>query len=168
MHEIYRGQYLDAWPQAVFHDAPGFAGDHLELDGAVTLEQSGPDAWEKVFQQHHVTGMAQVNEVVFPHQPSRTLIVADLVFNIRNCPPWWTRLGLRLNGGCYSGLSPSDLFRLVIKDKTGYHASLETVLKWDFDRLNGGHGENVGARARDELAGAMRGCGLLDHGEHEA
>src|SRR5438067_2623191 len=46
-----------------------------------------------------IDGMPKLQETVFVHAPSRTLVATDLVFNVRAPAPWFTRTFMRFNGG---------------------------------------------------------------------
>src|SRR5579863_1840466 len=43
-----------------------------------------------------VGGMPRLDEIAFVHGPSRTLLLADLAFNLRAPQPWFTRNFMRL------------------------------------------------------------------------
>ena len=87
--------------------------------------------------------MPKINETVFVHKPSGTLIVADLVFNYTDYQlNTATSLTLRM-AGTYQKFSASRLFRMFIKDRGAMRASLDQVLTWNFDRILPGHGHAV-------------------------
>jgi hypothetical protein len=91
-----------------------------------------------------------VNEVVFFHRPSATLIASDLAFNIRSSSPPLTRLFFRL-GGTFGRLSPSLLERLLVRDRTAFRRSLERILEWPFERVVVAHGDVSEKGGREEL-----------------
>lgn len=82
-----------------------------------------------------------LQEIVFLHKPSRTLILCDLAFNMASVftglEKWimnWNKVGGRFG--------PSRLTRLLFtKDLNRVQASYARVLEWDFDRVIVNHGE---------------------------
>jgi len=86
-HHAFLGRWHRACPDAVVHGAPGLAEkkpDH-HFDRVLTGE---PDpAWGGVFDQRLIGGAAKVNEVVFLHRPSRTLLLTDASFHIGHEAP---------------------------------------------------------------------------------
>ena len=82
-----------------------------------------------------ITKAATLNEVVFYHRASKTLILTDTAFNFDRSFPWLTQLGAKLMGS-YDTLQPSLLEKLVIEDKNQVKASIEKIFNWDFQRVN--------------------------------
>ncbi|MSU48341.1 MAG: DUF4336 domain-containing protein [Opitutus sp.] len=148
MHDTYLEGWFAAHPQARFHGARGFSKFRPDLKFTDTLGGTADPTWAAVFAQHVVGGMPQLNEVVFLHRASRTLIVTDLVFNLGPEMPFLSRVLLKLND-CYCKFGPSRLLRSVVKDRAALRASLDEVLAWDFDAIIVSHGDNVktGGRA---------------------
>src|SRR5438477_492194 len=52
----------------------------LRFDAVLTDE--APEAWRGQLDQHVFRGASFINEVVFFHPPTRTLILTDLAFNV--------------------------------------------------------------------------------------
>ena len=91
-----------------------------------------------------------MNEVVFLHRASRTLVVTDLCFNVRHSDHLGTRLFMRVNGA-YGRFGPSRLLRSLVRDRPALRASLERILAWDFERVVVTHGEVLEHGGRDAL-----------------
>jgi hypothetical protein len=87
-----------------------------------------------------VGGMPKLQETVFVHRPSRTLIAADLVFNVRAPAPLFTRLFMRFNGG-FDRFGPTKICRSMVKDRAAVRAGVDRILASDFDRVVVGHGQ---------------------------
>jgi len=99
--------------------------------------------------------MPRLNEFVFLHAASRTLIVADLVFNFDvNGQHLLGKLFLKLNG-LYGRVGCSRIFRRFIKNRAAFRASIAELPQWGFDRIVLGHGRIVAADARHVLAQAL-------------
>ncbi len=154
MHDTYLEGWFAAWPSARFHGAKGFSTFRPDLKFTDTLGDTPDAAWAAVFDQRMLRGMPRLNEVVFLHRASRTLIVTDLVFNLRAEMPLLSRVLLKING-CYNCLAVSRLLKTTIKDAPALRASLDQMLMWDFDRVIVSHGHNLDSGAKDALRTAL-------------
>jgi hypothetical protein len=154
MHDTFLEGWFAAYPQARFHGAPDFAKFRRDLKFTDTLGSAADGTWSDRLEQHVLGGMPRLNEVVFLHRPSRTLIVTDLTFNLGSDMPLLSRVLLRIND-CYCKFAVSRLLRSTIKDRAALRASLDRVLAWDFDRLVLSHGENIGTGAKEKLREAV-------------
>ncbi len=154
MHDTYLEGWFAAYPKARFHGARGFARFRPDLKFTHTLADAPDPAWAASFDQCCLRGMPRLNEVVFRHRASRTLIVTDLAFNLGPDMPWLSRLLLKLNG-CDCRFAVSRLLKTTIKDRAALRASLDTVLAWDFDRIVLSHGRNVERGGRELLREAF-------------
>jgi hypothetical protein len=154
MHDTYLEGWFAAHPTARFHAAPGLAKMRPDLPFTDTLSDQGPAEWAPVFNQHVLRGMPRINESVFLHRDSGTLIVTDLAFNLGPEMPFLSRVLLRLND-CYCRFGPSRLLKSTIKDRAALRSSLDTILAWDFDRIVLSHGENILQQGKTRLRDAF-------------
>ena len=150
MHDTYLEGWFAAYPHVRFHGAPGIASVRSDLRFTDTLGDVAEPAWAGVFDQLVLQGMPRLNEVVFLHRASRTLIVTDLTFNLGPDMPFLSRVLSRMND-CYCKFGPSRLLRSTIKDRTALRRSIDKVLTWDFDRIVLSHGDNVASNGRQLL-----------------
>jgi hypothetical protein len=155
MHDLYLTSWRSRFPQAIFCCAPGLEKDHPELKFNEILADHSPAYWYPEMKHRQIQGMPKLNEFVFYHKPSRSLMVADLVFNVGGTMPLLSELFWRLNGA-YNKLAPSHLFKMKIKDREAMRTSLDQVLSWDFDRIIIGHGANVERGGKDALWNAFK------------
>jgi hypothetical protein len=95
-----------------------------------------------------------LNEVVFFHRASRTLVLTDIAFNVRRADSWLTRAVLRLDGA-YGRFGVSRIGRAVIRDRRAARAAIDRMLGWDFDRVIVAHGEVLERGGRDALREAF-------------
>ncbi|HUG10747.1 MAG TPA: DUF4336 domain-containing protein [Opitutaceae bacterium] len=153
MHDGFWPEWFDHFKGAQFSAAPGVVKEHPELPFSMKLADDRTGVPGGELQARLMRGMPLVNEVVFHHVPSRTLIVADLMFNL-DPPDLRSRLLLRLNGAL-GRPTPSRMFRMAIRDRAAFRESLEGVLLWDFDRVIVGHGENLVSGGRNVLREAF-------------
>jgi hypothetical protein len=142
LHDEWLREFQAEHPAALFHAAPGLAGRKRDVRfGAELSDRPHPD-WAGVLEQHVVRGMPQLNEVVFFHPASRSLIIADLAFNFGPGGSPLFALLMRLNGA-WGRFTPSRTCKLLMRDRAAVRASLDRILQWDFDRVIVGHGRNV-------------------------
>ncbi|MCA1660583.1 MAG: hypothetical protein LC642_08640 [Verrucomicrobiaceae bacterium] len=103
-----------------------------------------------------LAGMPKVQEHVFFHRPSRTLIVCDFFFNFGQSASTWSRFFTRYVMGLKNGVGMSAFFRMGIKDRAAFIESLRPIMAWDFERIIVGHGDVIDRDARrvfcEELA----------------
>ena len=92
-----------------------------------------------------------VNETVFFHPSSGTLVLSDLAFNLGPEAPPFTRVLFRLIGG-YGRLSPTAMERLMVRDRVAFSQSLRRILAWPFGRVVVAHGNIKESGGREELA----------------
>ncbi|GAB4235933.1 MAG: DUF4336 domain-containing protein [Stanieria sp.] len=91
-----------------------------------------------------------VNEIVFFHPQSQTLILTDSAFNFDRNFPFTTQLAARILG-CYQSLQPSLLEKIAIKDRELINKSITQILAWDFQRVIVAHGNIVEENAKQRL-----------------
>jgi hypothetical protein len=150
-HDLAWREWFDAYPACRFHAAPGVAADHPELP--FTDELSSGSAFDGHLESLVLSGLPKLNETVFLHTPSRSLLVADLVFNYEGYEApmdWATSLTLRL-AGTHRRLAVSRFLRSLIKDRGALRTDLDRVFDWEIERVQVGHGLNVEADGGQRL-----------------
>lgn len=140
-HHLYAGEWKSAYPEALLHAAVGLskrrkdlAIDH-ELRGEVQVE------WRNDLDTIFLDG-AMLNETVFLHRPSRSLIVADVLENFETSPHWPTRTYLKVFG-IHGKPGLSHGLRLMFRDRKRARRSIDEILSWDFDRIVLAHGDVI-------------------------
>ncbi len=96
-HHLFAGDWLAAYPSAEGYAAPGLAKKRPDVRFAGVLGDE-PAGWGDEVSQVAWRGSPALNEVAFLHQPSRTLIVADLVHNVGDEKPLLSRVFYGLLG----------------------------------------------------------------------
>jgi hypothetical protein len=141
-HHLYAGDACAVYPNAKLYGALGLPVKRKDLNFAGMLGDEPRPEWRGDIEQHTVRGMPMLNEVVFFHPGSRTVIFTDLVFNIPQDRLWGIPIVTRLLG--VSGhFGPSRLGRWLIRDKDAARAALGTIMRWDFDRVILAHGDVI-------------------------
>lgn len=105
-------------------------------------------------------GMPKVNEVIFLHPESKSLIVTDLCFNMKNVRGIGAWIILHLFG-TYQKLAVSKFFMRFVDDRVAFEQSLKEVMALDFDNVIMSHGENIIGDGKVKLLFALRERGLL-------
>lgn len=119
-----------------------------------------PAAWGDELQVVRLEGVPSMEEHAVFHAPSRTLIVADLLFNFGAEASWWTHALLLLAVGPKHNPGVSRSFKFTVKDRAAFERSLATVLAWDFDRIVVGHGDVIERDGKAALEQALRRAGF--------
>jgi len=137
MHNLYINDYMEHFPDSKFL----FANKEYEDKSRYDIFSSYPSLLEE-FRYIEVAGMPKVKEIVFYHIETKTLIIADLFFNIPK-PKSVLRRYLCSIAGIGDEPASSRLWKSMIKDSNKYSESLRTILEWDIERIITGHGNCV-------------------------
>ena len=138
-HHLYIGPYATAYPEARLYAAPGLQEKRRDVRFHEVLGDEAPAAWAGQIDQLLFRALPVINEVVFFHRASRTLVVSDLVTNVQTSSSPLTRLFFRLDDS-YGKFGAGRLWRLLIRDRPGASAAIDRILGWGFDRVIMAHG----------------------------
>ncbi|MFI5314307.1 MAG: DUF4336 domain-containing protein [Myxococcota bacterium] len=151
LHHMFLRENIAAYPHARVFGAPGLREKLGDVRVDEVLADRAPDLWAADLDQLLVRGAPSLNEVVFLHRASRTLLCLDLCFNVRESASAPTRLFMRVNGA-FGRFGPSRIFRFaVLKDRRSARASLDRILAWEFERVTVAHGEILEKGGREAL-----------------
>ena len=151
LHHMYLAECARAFPQARVFGAPGLREKLGSTRVDEVLGERPPPLWASDLDQLLVQGTPGLNEVVFLHRASRTLLCLDLCFNVRSSSSLFTRVFMRVNGA-YGRFGPSRLFRYsIMKDARAVRGSVDRILEWDFERVCVAHGDVLESGGRDAL-----------------
>lgn len=146
LHHGFVVENARAFPQARVYGPPGF---EAKTGIAAALLDGTSTPWVNDLASRMVAGCPKMNELVFLHGRSRTLILTDLAFNFHEVAGFGTRLFLRLNG-VLGKFRASRLGRsYYFEDHAALRASVEQILAWDFDRIVVAHGDVVERDGRE-------------------
>jgi hypothetical protein len=154
VHHLFAGEYARAYPAARLHGAPGLAEKRRELRVDAVLGEGPAPEWRDRIDQRLFRGAPVLNEVIFLHAPSRTLVLTDLAFNVPAERTAGARLFYWLTGAA-GRFGPHRLVRTMVRDRRAARDSVEQVLAWDFDRVIVSHGDVLESGGRDRLAAAF-------------
>ena len=152
VHHLYLGDYASAYPDAQLCAAPGLPEKRRDLRFGVVLDDAAAPPWGPGLPIVLLRGAPAMNEVVFFHPSSRTLVLTDLAFNVP-ADGGGARFFHWLVGAT-GRFGPHRIVRLGIRDRKAVCASLEAMRAWDFDRVIVSHGDVLerGGKAAFERA----------------
>lgn len=162
LHYAHIAAWKRRYPRAVAWASPGVrkraAGQHIPVDFDEDLDDEPPAAWRDSVEQLLFRGSRVMQEVVFLHRSSATLILADLIENFeseRLSTPmrWMARLGGVIDP---DGKAPLDMRLTYLGRKTTARASLAKMLAWQPKRVILAHGRCYMENAATELCRAFR------------
>jgi len=150
-------EYLSAYPDATLYGAPTLVKWNRSLPLAELLDGAAPTLWAHELDQLHVQGIGLfLDEMVFYHRPSRSLIVADLLFNLSEKDAWITRTMGSFVIGPFPGCRFARLYRPAVTDHRRMRTAVERILDWDFDQIIVGHGAVVDSNGKEVFRAAFR------------
>lgn len=153
-HHLHFKKCAERYTGARKYGVPGFDKKRPDIKFDEFLSGVAPTSWCGDIEQRLIEGVPKLNEVVFFHKSTKTLIVTDLVFHIYEVKNWISRVVFRMVGA-YQKLSQSRLIRSVTKDRNAAKASVQKMLEWDFQRLVMAHGRIVEEDAKARTAKAL-------------
>lgn len=149
LHHLFLAAAAARWPDAKLYGPRGLAsGKRKELAFDGTPDALGVPGIDVV----PLAGVPSIDEHVVVHRASRTLVVTDLVFNVRE-GNWMTRFVLTWVSDAFGAPKTSRLWRMATRDQGAFAESLRRVLAHDFDRMIVAHGEIVETDAKAVLVG---------------
>jgi hypothetical protein len=140
-HHLHAKAWADRYPDAVFHAPRGLRKKRPDLRIDRELEDATSASFGADIMPLHIDG-SMLDETVFVHRPSKTLLSSDLLENFADSDHFLTRLYLKA-GGIYGKPGWNRLMRFVYRDKRAARRSVDAVLEHDFDRLIVAHGDVI-------------------------
>ena len=137
-HHVYVSDAIRRWPVARVYAPARMRRKRPELRIDSDLSETPDQSWCGELVPVHIDG-SMLDETVFIHGPSRTLVCADLIENFDSSPHLATRLYLKA-AGIQDRVAFSRFLRPVYRDRPAARRSLERLLRLDFDRVVLAHG----------------------------
>ena len=157
LHHLFLQQWIDRWPEARVYAPPGLARKKPAIRFDAELRADPDPLWAADIDQVIFRGSFFMEEVVFWHRPSRTVLIADLIQR----HPEATLTGfkgmlMRLDGlAGKAGSTPRDWRATFLKRKPA-RAARDKVLSWHAQRLLIAHGECAASGADEIIAKALQ------------
>jgi hypothetical protein len=153
LHHLYVGEWMAAYSGARSFAAKGVAAKRPELSFSATL---GP-AYDEVFgaevERFPIDGMPRLNESLFVHHGSRTLIATDFCFYMPEAKGFAAVFAALM--GVRKKVRVEPIFKAWIKDKTAFRASLLPLRALQIDHLSMCHHEVISGDATATLQAVL-------------
>ena len=165
IHYAHINTWAKAYPEAITWASPGVCDRAMQQKIEVTfdheLNDEAPSQWENDIEQVIFRGSRFMDEVVFFHRQSATLILADLIENFepaKVAKKWRWLLPLAGNVDP-DGKIPLDLRMTFWGQKEQARACLKRILEWKPDKIILAHGRWYESNGTAELRRAFRWLG---------
>lgn len=157
LHDLFLGDWRQAYPQARLYAAPGLRQRRRDIDLADELGDTPPPAWAGDLDQVVMPGNAITTEVVFFHRRSGSVLFTDLIQQFR--PGWftgWRALVARLDLMVAAEPSVPRKFRAAFVDRRAARSALRRILAWPSSKVLMAHGVPVERDGQAFIARAFR------------
>ena len=150
-HHLYVGEWMRAYPQALFCACPGLSEKRPDLTFGHVLGDTPHPLWAADLEQLFFSARFE-KEVVFFHRRTRTMISADALLNLRHHKSRRTRLVALFMFNLGPGRGWME--RIAVRDWKLGRAQVDRMLEWDIERILIAHGDLVLENGRDVLRDA--------------
>lgn len=148
MHTQFILPYAELFPHATAWVAPNPRKRRAGLEKLRPMSDASPlapqDLKQQLVQGHHGY------ETAFFHPQTRTLIVADLAYNIIHHPRLLGRLYMTLFRA-YGQFALPIYHRFAVLDRVQLRHSFDMILHWNFERVIMSHGEILHQHGRENF-----------------
>jgi hypothetical protein len=140
-HHLSVAAWAAAYPQAITCACPGLERKRHDLRWDRVLGDDAEPEWKDEVDQVFFSARTLENEVVFHHRASRTLVCADMVFNLARHLSPLTRAVAFMLGNRRPG--PTLLEHVMIRDRRKAREQIDRMLAWNVERIVLAHGAIV-------------------------
>jgi hypothetical protein len=152
LHHLFMGEWAEAWPEARLYASPGLAKRRKDLRFHAELGDAPEPEWADEIDQVIFHGSFALEEVVFFHRASRSLLVTDLVQKFEPATlTGFQRLVMGLDGMLGPDGSTPREWRLSFWNRGAAREALRRALGWDAERLVIAHGTWIRSNGREAL-----------------
>ena len=156
LHHLFLNEWADQWPDARLCAPPGLARKKPELRFDTELGDEPNPAWAADIDQVVFRGSFAMEEVVFFHRASSTLIVCDLIQRFPESKiSGWKGMLMRLDGLVGEQGSTPREWRASFLRRGPARTARKKVLGWNAERLLIAHGECAHSEAAEIIAAAL-------------
>jgi len=154
IHFLFLKRAMARWPKARVMGAPGLEKKVPGVGFAPLPASGAPEPFGGELLVRRIEGVPYIQEHVFLHPKTQTLVVTDLVFNIHETRGFGMPIFLRVVGA-WKKTAQSRVWRFLTKDCGLAGQCVEDVLAWPFDRVVMAHGDVLEKGGREVLANAL-------------
>ncbi|SJN53673.1 hypothetical protein VR7878_00437 [Vibrio ruber DSM 16370] len=158
LHHLFISQWQSAYPEALSYGTEGVRHKRQDLTFNASLSAQADYPWADELDAVLFTGSQVMQECVFFHRPSETLIVTDLIENFSpKAFNWFQRLLAKLTGILApTGKMPLDWRLSFLMGKATARTHLEKILNWEPRTIVMAHGVIVTENADQFLRRSFR------------
>ncbi|GGY47611.1 hypothetical protein GCM10011297_20540 [Bacterioplanes sanyensis] len=162
LHHLFLADWQEAYPQAHSYGTQGVAKKRPDLHFDGILDDANQWPWQPSLHTAFITGSAVMQEAVFFHRPSHTLIVTDLIENFaKDALPIGKRWLAQLAGVVApNGKTPLDWRLTFYGHKSEIRSHIEQLLSWQPQRIVMAHGVIVHEQAEAFLRRSFAWTGI--------
>ena len=160
IHYWWLPDWYEAFPEADVYLAPKIreqAKGRIDFDTLELTDNSGYP-WDQELSTIGAEG-SFMTEFVFFHHASKSLLISDIIENFEQekLGSWWLRWLTKIAGvQDPDGTMPKDMRRTFRKHKAGLKAAVETMIRWQPERVIMAHGRWYERDGTTELKRAFR------------
>lgn len=146
IHHLFLTEWQAHFPEAALWGPQSSINKRRDLDFHRHLDGETPSVWQEDFEQFHVQGSLAMDEIVFFHKASRSLILADFSENFsedfleENWSVWRRRLAKLWGITDEKGYAPLD-WRLSFFRRKKLRQLRDALLSCDVEKVVMAHGE---------------------------
>jgi hypothetical protein len=156
LHHLALEEWKNRWPGARLYAPPGLARKKKELHFDAELDDEPDSAWKADIDQTVFRGSFAMEEVVFFHRASRTVIFGDLIQRFPQATTTgWTGMLMRFDDLVGPHGSTPREWRLSFLSRKAARAARRKVLAWRPTQLLIAHGECAACGATDIVAASL-------------
>jgi hypothetical protein len=145
IHHLFIQDWIALYPNAKAYSSPGLEEKRRDISFYSALTDTAETAWESEVEQLIFKGSKAMEEVVFFHKKSKTLILTDLIENFHpNHFVGFKKVLARMTGIVSpNGRTPLDWRLSFVFNKAKARASLQVMINWNPKRIIISHGECI-------------------------
>ncbi|MBK2267145.1 DUF4336 domain-containing protein [Francisella philomiragia] len=161
IHHLFLQDWLELYPNAEVYASPGLREKRKDINFTADLKDFPKAQWQNEIDQLIFKGSRVMQEVVFFHKPSKTLILTDLIENFdENYFTGFKGLIAKLSGiVAPNGKTPIDWRMSFFFGKKQARECFERILAWQPERIIVAHGKNIETNAVDFLKKSFKWLG---------
>jgi len=154
-HHLFMGDYPRAYPNVRLYASPGLVEKRSDLRFQDVLRNSPEPEWKDDLDQTIFSVSWLMEEVIFFHRLSRTLILTDLGFHVPAQAPLILKVIAKMSG-VYEKFGPAPFLKWTMNDRAAARQSFEKILSWDLDRILIAHGPGIETNGKEVFRKAFQ------------
>lgn len=164
LHHLFLQEWKTAFPAATLWGPASTIKKRSDLTFGPPLEDTPPPEWQNTFDQTWVRGSPLLDEIVFLHRETQTVILADMSENFSDAflqAHWsrWKRWIARPWGIVEGkGYAPLEV-RLSFINRSSLRTARDKILAWDAKRVIMAHGKWQESNGQRYLENAFKWIG---------